>query len=588
MIRSSVRAESPERRFHVHLLQRQWKGALAYLVLLLLALAGQAPVPFLISGVIDSLTLGASLPDVAPQIAAIVGLSLVALAASTVGQIAGADLHRRFILDARMAVFEALQHAPASFLRRFNVSDLQARLTADLGAINHLSPAGLASAARHVACVLVYGVMLIRLSPAVVAGIAWLLPLAALVFRLTSKRQGVLANEAHSSAALGNATMLEALVGLRESRVTGSHAFHRTRLHASLAASEVRFFDARRYGALMFGALSIIPIIVTALIWTVGAWQISTGKLTVGELVSFIFMLSLLYAPINGLFGVAAGYVFEWAAFERVANLFDGTAGAPERLPAARRQQALPSAQGAGPAALALRAVSFGYGDEPILDAIDIDVPTGRCTLLAGPNGCGKSTLAAIVCGLESPSSGAVLVDGIPIDAMPAADLARRIGYLPQQALILGDSLRLNITLGRDISDEQIRAAGDELGLSSFLDGWDSGLNTVILEGGRDLSGGQKQKIALLRAVVHRPVLLVLDEPENNLDQATLTHLVRYLGRLKGRCTVLAVSHGPALHGIADRVVEVPAHARRQSSVDAANTNSTTVNILGQGRPSMA
>jgi len=109
-----------------------------------------------------------------------------------------------------------------------------------------------------------------------------------------------------------------------------------------------------------------------------------------------------------------------------------------------------------------------------------------------------------------------------------------------------------------------------------------------MLEGGRDLSGGQKQKIALPRAVVHRPVLLVLDEPENNLDQPTLRYLLRYLGRLKGRCTVLAVSHGPAFHAIANRVVEVPAHTRRQSSVEAANTNSATVNLLGQGRPSMA
>lgn len=554
----------PARRFHLYLLRRQRAGALGYFLLLLLALAAQAPVPFLISSVIDSLSQGATLPAVAPQIAVTVGLSLGTLVASTLGQIAGADLHRRFILDARMAVFEALQRAPMPFIRRFNVSDLHARLTSDLGTMNHLSPSGLANAARHLACVLVYGLMLIRVSPAVVAGTVWLLPLAALIFKFTSRRQAVLANAAHASAALGNATMLESLLGLPESQITGSRGFYRARLLDSLALSDVKFFDARKYSAIMFGALSIIPVVVTALIWTVGAWQISTGQLTVGQLVSFIFMLSLLYSPINSMFGVASGYVFEWAAFKRVANLFSEADGEPDAAPEAReRASERRDARGTPAAALALHHVSFSYGDDQVLDGFDAELPAGHCTILAGPNGCGKSTLAAIVCGLEVPSTGAVLVNGAPLSAFHSDDLVRQFGYLPQQALILGDTLRLNITLGREISDEEIRSVSEELGLSTFLDGWDDGLDSEILEGGRNLSGGQKQKIALLRATVHRPGILVLDEPENNLDQVTLDNLVRYVGRLKGRCTVLLVTHGPAFCGIADRIVEVPGTRNR-------------------------
>lgn len=548
----------PARRFHLYLLRRQRAGALGYFLLLLLALATQAPVPFFISNVIDSLSQGATLLAVAPQIAAIVGLSLGTLVASTLVQIAGADLHRRFILDARMAVFEALQRAPMSFIQRFNVSELHARLTADLGTMNHLSPSGLANAARHLTCVLVYGVMLIRLSPAVVAGTVWLLPLAALIFKFTSRRQAVLANAAHAGAALGNATMLESLLGLRESRITGSRGFHRARLLDSLALSDVKFFDARKYSAIMFGVLSIIPVVVTALIWTVGARQISTGQLTVGQLVSFIFVLSLLYGPINSLFGFASGYVFEWAAFKRVASLFVGADGEPDAAPEEREgESGQRAASGTSSAALALRRVSFSYGEDQVLDGISAELPAGHCAILAGPNGCGKSTLAAIVCGLEAPSAGTVLINGVPISAFHSDDLARQFGYLPQQALILGDTLRLNITLGREISDEQIRSVGEELGLSTFLDGWDDGLDSEILEGGRDLSGGQKQKIALLRAMVHRPGILVLDEPENNLDQVTLDSLVRYVGRLKGRCTVLLVTHGPAFLGFADQIVEV-------------------------------
>jgi ATP-binding cassette subfamily B protein len=553
-------AAAPVRRLHSQLVRRHLPATARYLAGLLIGLALQVPIPFLVSAVIDGLTRGQRLAQLTGQIGLIVGLSLASLAMATLSQIGAAALGLTFLRHARLHVFAAIQHAPAAFARRFNVSDLQARINGDLATLNHLSPAGLAITLRHLCCVLALGILLIRISPGIFLYIAGLLPLAALLFKLASPGQAARARLAHRSAAAANAGMLESLQGLREGRIAGARQFHFDRLDAALRQSDARFLDARRYSALMFGALGIIPVLVTALIWSVGAWQIGSGELTVGALVSFVLVLSMLYAPINGLFGVASGYVFEWAAFERVAAV---CAAADMAVgPGTPRGDGVPAlAHGAAAASLALHGVDFDYGGASVLAGLDAQLRAGSCTVLAGPNGCGKSTFLSLACGLDVPTGGAILFDNLPMGRWSDQALAARIGYLPQDVLIFGDTLRMNIAVGRGIDDAGILAAAEALHLNAFLQQWPQGLDTVILESGRDLSGGQRQKIALLRAVVHQPALLILDEPENNLDRETLQHLVRFVGTLKGRCTVLLVTHGAAFADVIDQRIDLGARA---------------------------
>lgn len=562
-------ADTPARRLHLHLLRAQLPATLRYFAGLLAGLAMQVPIPFLISTVIDGLSRGARLEALAGRIAAIVGLSLGALAMATWSQVGAAAIGLRFLRDARLHVFRAMQHAPTAFVRRFDVSDLQARLIGDLATLNHLSPTGLANALRHLCCVIVFAILLVRISPAIFLTIAGLLPLAALLFKLASPGQAARARLAHRGAAAANACMLESLQGMREGRLAGARQFHFDRLARALAQSDASFFGARRYGALMFGALGMIPVAVTALLWSVGAWQIGNGELSVGELVSFVLVLSLLYAPINGLFGTASGHVFEWAAFERVAAVCeqaDAAGGSPARLAAAPA-----TGGGSGSAAsLVMRAVTFGYGGGAVLSGLDAQLPAGSCTVLAGPNGCGKSTFVSLACGLDVPTGGVILFDGAPMAQLSDQVLAARIGYLPQDVLIFGDTLRMNIAVGRAVDDAAILAAAAALQLGSFLLQWPQGLDTVILESGRDLSGGQRQKIALLRAIVHQPSLLILDEPENNLDRETLQHLVQFVGTLKQRCTVLLVTHGHAFAALVDRRIELGARIMPVQTADVS------------------
>ena len=315
-----------------HLMQGEWLAAGIYFVLLLAAIGLQAPVPFLLSGVVDALTHGAPFAALAPRMLGIVALSLTAMLLSVFTQIFSVRLNTRFLLNARLIVYRALQCAPLRFSRTFDTSDLQARFMGDMGVLQHILPTGIANVVRHALFLLVFGLMLIWISPAVFLCIAWLLPVAAAVFWYAKPRMAVLASAAHASHARSNATVLESLSSLRECRITGSHDFHHARLRTSLEASAHSVLRMRTYSALLFGGLGLIPIMVTALIWLVGGWQISAGALSMGELVSFMLVLSLMYGPINGLFGVGAGYVYEREAFERVAKLYAGAAQLPEQV----------------------------------------------------------------------------------------------------------------------------------------------------------------------------------------------------------------------------------------------------------------
>ncbi len=550
---------------YLQLLRPLQRPTLAMLGLSLAGMALQVPLPFLVADIVDGLARAAGLAELASKIAWVTALSLAALALSTTLQILGARLATSFVRNARIACFERLHAAHPARLRDFDISDLQARMVGDLQSLNHLLPTGLVNASRHVLFVLVFGGILIHLSPLIVACIAGFLPLAALVFRTGSRRLSMLSSQAYRGNAVLNATLLESLHGLRESRVAGARGFHHQRLAHALADSRSRGLRAQRHGALLGGVLGLVPIAVATVIWIVGGAKVAAGEMSVGQMVSFLMVLSMLYGPINGLFAAASGIVQEQAAVRRVADILTlrgPTPAAPNGAPAAAG-----ACLGDGPPSVELRGLSFGYGRAPVIQALDALVPAGSVAVLAGHNGAGKSTLAALIAGLEEPARGQILLDGIDLQAWPEQMRRNTLGLLSQHAQMFAGSLRLNITLGRNLSDAHIHSLAADMALDGFLAEWPGGLDGVVQETGRDLSGGQRQKIALLRALSHNPRLLVLDEPENNLDAATVARFADYLARHKGERTVLLISHGTAFRHLADVVIDLSGPAAGRTNL---------------------
>jgi ATP-binding cassette, subfamily C, bacterial len=207
-----------------------------------------------------------------------------------------------------------------------------------------------------------------------------------------------------------------------------------------------------------------------------------------------------------------------------------------------------------------LEDVSFWHGDVQILDSVSIDVPAGCVTVLMGPSGAGKTTIADIILGLYPPNQGRVVVDDVPLEEIDLRSWRRLVGYVPQDLILFHDTIQANVTLGdRQIGEAEVRRALQMAGAWEFIEALPDDLRTHVGQSGAKLSGGQRQRIALARALVCRPKLLVLDEVTSALDPHTEQQICANVRQLAGEVTVLAITHRPALLEIADRRYRVEA-----------------------------
>ncbi len=205
-----------------------------------------------------------------------------------------------------------------------------------------------------------------------------------------------------------------------------------------------------------------------------------------------------------------------------------------------------------------LRDVTFSYGDLRVLDGINLFIPARRLTALIGPSGSGKSTILDLVIGLRRPDSGEVHIDGIPLSELDLRSWRELIGYVPQDVFLFHDSVRRNITLGDEtISDDRVLRALEDAGAGEFIARHADGIDAIISPQGSNLSGGQRQRLAIARALVKDPALLILDEATTGLDAATEAAILDTLRELRGRVTILAISHQVALRNAADLTVEL-------------------------------
>jgi len=202
-----------------------------------------------------------------------------------------------------------------------------------------------------------------------------------------------------------------------------------------------------------------------------------------------------------------------------------------------------------------LEAVSFTYDEHPVLTDTDIEIPAGCLTTLIGPSGSGKTTVVDLVIGLLRPQSGTVSIDGVPLAEVSLKAWRHMIGYVPQETLLLHDSILHNITLDDpELSEEDAVEALQGAGAWEFVAGMAQGIYSTVGERGAKLSGGQRQRIMIARALVHKPKLLILDEATSALDPENEAAIGRTMEALRGSLTILAISHQTALVNAADRV----------------------------------
>ena len=202
--------------------------------------------------------------------------------------------------------------------------------------------------------------------------------------------------------------------------------------------------------------------------------------------------------------------------------------------------------------------VSFAHGTTPVISNATFEIPANRITVLQGPSGSGKTTLIDLLIGLNTAQKGTILIGSHPIETIDIKAWRQSIGYVPQELMLFHDTIHENISLSNpDISTTAILAALEQAGAKDFIDALPAGIETDVGEMGGRLSGGQRQRISLARALVANPKILILDEVTSALDPETEAGIVSNIASLRGRYTIIAITHRPAWTKIADRLYTI-------------------------------
>lgn len=278
-----------------------------------------------------------------------------------------------------------------------------------------------------------------------------------------------------------------------------------------------------------------------------GALLVIDGQLSPGGMIAANVLMGKALGPIDTLVTTWRGFVGARASFERLEDLLRSY---PESDPALSRV----APQGA---VVVRDLVATAPGrPAPILKGVSTAVQAGTVTVVLGPSGSGKSTLARCLMGIWPDTSGEVLLDGLPIAGWDRMELGPHLGYLPQDIELFEGSIAENIARFGQVDPDKVIAAARSAGLHEMILRFPKGYDTPIGEAGNLLSGGQRQRVGLARAVYGDPVLVVLDEPNANLDDVGEAALVRTVQELKARgCTVFLITHRPGILAVADRLL---------------------------------
>jgi ATP-binding cassette subfamily C protein len=202
--------------------------------------------------------------------------------------------------------------------------------------------------------------------------------------------------------------------------------------------------------------------------------------------------------------------------------------------------------------------VGFRYRDRWVLRNVALTIPAGGITAIVGASGAGKTTVVDLIAALLRPQEGEIWIDDLPLQRVDWRAWRRMIGYVPQDTVLLHDTVRTNVTLGDPaLTEADAEAALRAAGIWDLVVGLPEGLDTIVGERGGKLSGGQRQRVAIARALAHRPRLLILDEATSALDPETETAICRTLEGLRGELTIVAISHQSPLVDVADRVYRI-------------------------------
>ena len=552
----SSQARAPDPRFTLRRLLRPF--AIAFLVGLVLdgldALANLA-MPALVRGGIDH---GVEAQAIRAVLAVSAAALLIVLADWVITAVQTRVVGRngeRLLYTLRVKIFAHLQRLGLDFYERELGGRIMTRMTTDVEALSSFVQTGLISFVNSLltfAGVLIALLVInLRLGLTVLA----ILPFAAaatVVFQRGSSRAY---SDAREKVSVVNADLQENVAGLRVSQAFRREARNAQRFAGRSDDYRRSRLRAQRYIALYFPFIQSLSTVAGALVLLVAAGQMRSGALTAGALIAYLLYIDMLFSPVQMLSQVFDGYQQAAVAVRRISELLR----TPTSTPQASHPRQSPRA-GRGGARIELRDVHFRYegsGSEA-LAGVNLVVAPGETVALVGETGAGKSTLVKLVARFYDATAGSVLVDGVDVRDYDLASYRHRLGVVPQEAHLFAGTIRDAIAYGRpDASDADVEAAARAVGAVDMIGRLPGGFRYQVAERGRNLSAGQRQLIALARAYLVDPDILLLDEATAALDLATEAAVTQAAQHLAAHRTTLVVAHRLTTAARADRIVVI-------------------------------
>lgn len=383
-----------------------------------------------------------------------------------------------------------------------------------------------------------------------------------------------LSETTYRAGAMRNANLVESLVGLETVKALGAEGVMQRKWEQSATflartSTQLRLLAATT----MNGAMGVSQLVYLSVI-VIGVYRIGAAELSMGGLIACSMLASRAMAP----FGQVAGLLTQYHNASTALKSLDGIMANEVERPADANFVSRSHFEGA----IEFNDVSFAYPNEErdALRHVSFSIKPGEHVALIGRVGSGKTTLQKLILGLYRPTSGSVRIDGVDIRQLDPAELRRNAGYVPQDASLFYGSLRDNIVLASpEVDDTALLAAADVGGLTDLVNSHPRGFDMVVGERGESLSGGQRQGVAIARAVISAPPILLLDEPTGAMDFSSEDEIKRKLRDYCAGKTMVVVTHRTSLLDLVDRIIVID-HGR----VVADGPKASVIEALKHGR----
>ncbi|MFE9792146.1 ABC transporter ATP-binding protein [Streptomyces goshikiensis] len=454
--------------------------------------------------------------------------------------------------DLRVRVFTQLQRLSLNFYTGEKSGVIMTRMTSDIENLQALLQDGLAQFAVQGLTMVVVTVVLftfnVKLALITIVMVVPVLTALSVWFHRASGKGYVRVRDTISAVI---ADLSESLQGVR---VVTAHnrQRHNIEQHRQVTGS---YYDANvrtgRINSIYTPSTQVIGVAGQLALLAIGAGMVADGELTIGELVAFLLSLGAFFQPIQQLVQLYNTYQQGQSSIVKLRELLS-TRAEVEEAPGAVD---LPKVEGE----IVFEGVTFGYvPDRPVISEVSLDIRAGETVAFVGPTGAGKSTLAKLVTRFYDPTSGRILIDGRDLRDVRIESLRTQIGVVPQEPFLFAGPLRDNIRFAvPDASDDRVREALRVVGLIDVVERLPDGLDTVVQERGQSLSSGERQLVALARAFLAQPRVLVLDEATSNLDLQSETKIEQALDVLLEGRTAILIAHRLSTAMKADRIVVV-------------------------------